>query len=328
MKRVSCITLAAALSFSMLGNTIPATAESETQTTSFAEQFQNPGGSSKPYARWWICPGIMTEEETRREIRTMAEGGFGGLELVGMDLTTVPFGSDEWNQTMKWALDEATKCGITLDFTLSQMWPLSVPAITDVNDTRLEQGLFYKDVAFTATDNQMVYQENSLPIPDGNFNTEMESELVAVTAAQKQSDGSYDSTTAIDLMKDQNATIDQTAGTITWTAPKEGDWTIFYIYRQSTGVMAKAGGTYVIDHTSKEATQALIDCWEEGFRKDLELQALYEKNGGSVYADSLELGNQKKPEAAMWTKDLLEEFQTRRGYDLTPYLPAIFHRAW
>ena len=325
LKRVSCFTLAAVLSVGLLSSIHPAAAVSETQPTSFADQFQKPEAWSKPYARWWICPGVMTEEETRREIRSMAQAGFGGLELVGMNLTSVKFGGDEWNQTMKWALDEAIKNDIKLDFTLSQMWPLSVPSITDVNDTRNEQALFCKEVEFSATTEQMTYQEkDGLPIPEGNFDLKKERELIAVTASQKQDDGVYDSETVIDLMNDPSATINQNAGVVKWTAPHEGDWSVFYLYRQSTGSMAKAGGTYVIDHTSKEATQALIDCWENGFQKDPELQALYEKNGGSIFADSLELGNQRMPESAMWTDDFLQEFENRRGYDLTPYLPVIF----
>lgn len=92
LKRVSCFTLAAVLSVGLLSSIHPAAAVSETQPTSFADQFQKPEAWSKPYARWWICPGVMTEEETRREIRSMAQAGFGGLELVGMNLTSVKFG--------------------------------------------------------------------------------------------------------------------------------------------------------------------------------------------------------------------------------------------
>ena len=51
---------------------------------------------------------------------------------------------------------------------------------------------------------------------------------------------------------------------------------------------------------------------------------MYEKNGGSIFCDSLELGNKNKSNAAFWTPELLEEFKERRGYDLTPYLPTLF----
>jgi alpha-L-rhamnosidase len=36
-----------------------------------------------------------------------------------------------------------------------------------------------------------------------------------------------------------------------------------------------------------------------------------------VFSDSLEVF------ASDWTPDLLDEFRKRRGYDLTPYLPAL-----
>ena len=37
----------------------------------------------------------------------------------------------------------------------------------------------------------------------------------------------------------------------------------------------------------------------------------------AIFSDSLEV------ERSDWTGDFLQEFQKRRGYDLTPYLPAL-----
>lgn len=132
---------------------------------SFSEEFQNPTDSAKPYIRWWTLPGAMTEEQTRAEVQKMAGAGFSRLELVSI-APSADFGGDAWNQPMKWAMDEAVRAGIILDFTIGFLWPITTPAITDADDDRAEQVLFYKAVGFTASAGNMVYSETGeLPKP-------------------------------------------------------------------------------------------------------------------------------------------------------------------
>ena len=125
----------------MQGGWLTATAVPEPGDIVFAEEFMHPDGSAKPYIRWWISPSSMNETGTKAEVRKMAEAGFGGLELVCIAGGT--FGNAAWNNTMKWALEEAIECGIQLDFTIGQGWPIKTPAVP-ANDVRSEQGLFRK----------------------------------------------------------------------------------------------------------------------------------------------------------------------------------------
>lgn len=324
-KRVFAAVLSAALLCSCLPFSTVA-AEPQQANMGFAQQFASPEGTAKPYIRWWVTPGLMNEQETRREIRQMAEAGFGGIELVAI-VSMAPFGSDGWNQCMKWALEEAAACGITLDFTIGQGWPVKTPAVSDPDDVRSEQGLFYKNVSFEATEGQMIYHTASLPFPDEQFETNRPYELVAVTAA-KQQDGVYDSDSAVDItdcVTGLENTSNIAGAALSWTAPEAGNWSIFYLYRQAISPVVSEWGASdpVIDHFNRESTEAVTDYWDSALMAG-KMKALYEQNGGSIFCDSLEIGQASKDQSAFWTKDMLKEFEMRRGYDLTPYLPAIF----
>ena len=308
----------------LITSMLPAAAqEASSSGKSFSEQFQNPDGLAKPYIRWWVTPGLMNEQETKAEVRKMAEAGFGGIELVAI-VSMAGFGSDGWNSAMKWALEEAIECGIQLDFTIGQGWPVKTPAVSNADDIRAEQGLFYKNVDFTAAEGSMSYTAESLPLPEEQFEAGRPYELVAVTAAKKTGDASYDPETAVDITGSVTGLpedgSDVSGASISWTAPEAGDWTVFYLYRQST----ESGNSPVVDHFSADATQAVLDYWDSNVMGDEYLRSLYEQNGGSIFCDSLEIGQKSKDLAAFWTADMLEQFEARRGYDLTPYLPTLF----
>lgn len=325
LKKISAAGLAGLIAAVSVTAAIPSVSAAESGNPTFATEFKDPSGTAKPFIRWWVMPGMMTEEETKREVRQMADTGFGGIELVAIS-TAAPFGSDGWNQCMQWALEEALDCGIQLDFTIGQGWPVKTPAISNKDDIRTEQGLFYKNVDFTATAENMSYKIDQIPFPDEQFETERPYELVAVTAA-KQVDGVYDPNSAIDITLSITGMSDNTdvsKATLNWTAPEQGNWTIFYLYRQAISTASQWGASDpIVDHFNKDATQAVLDYWENTVMAG-DLKGLYEQNGGNIFCDSLELGQASKDKSAFWTANLLEEFKTRRGYDLTPYLPAIF----
>jgi hypothetical protein len=105
-----------------------------------------------------------------------------------------------------------------------------------------------------------------------------------------------------------------------WSAPV-GLWRVMLFLNSGTGMQVKRP-TYgmeglVIDHHSREATDLFLRSAGDQVLKGLDV-------GGdapftSVFCDSLEVYG------ADWTTRLPEEFQARRGYDLKPNLPALFH---
>jgi len=107
-------------------------------------------------------------------------------------------------------------------------------------------------------------------------------------------------------------------GRLTWDVPP-GKWTIMRFVCANTGAKLvlpspKSGGL-AMDHFNAEATRMhfnyLIDLLEQ------ELGNLEETALKHTYVCSYELSG------STWTPDLLQQFETRRGYDMTPYLPVL-----
>lgn len=302
-----------------VGSPEPAQAADST-ASAFEQGFRDPGNDARPIMRWWIGPGRMTEAEVRREIESFADGGFAGVEIQGMAAEGVDINTPVWNETMKWILQAGADFGIQIDSTIGVFWPIATPEITDVDDIRAEQRLFRAEVDVTADAGGGAYTSDAFVLPatsgQNAFDPARAYEFVAVTAAKVSGDGTaLDPATAIDLAADADATFDPSTGALEWTPPSEGTWKVFYFYRQSAGHMA--GTQIVIDHMSADATKAVTDNWDAAMNSDPELKRLYEENAGSIFGDSFEL------KSDLWTENMLSDFEARRGYDLTPYLPAM-----
>ncbi len=110
-------------------------------------------------------------------------------------------------------------------------------------------------------------------------------------------------------------------GTLIWDVP-QGDWNILRIGYSLTGAKNRAametGLGFEVDKLSREHTEAYIREYMKSISG--ELGTLYGKSLRYVVLDSWEAGMQN------WTDNMLEEFLQRRGYDATPYLPALVGR--
>ncbi len=107
-------------------------------------------------------------------------------------------------------------------------------------------------------------------------------------------------------------------GRLTWDVPP-GKWTIMRFVCANTGAKLvlpspKSEG-FALDHFNAEATRMhfnyMIDLLEHelGNLKDTALK--------HTYVCSYELSG------STWTPDLIQQFEKRRGYDMTPYLPVL-----
>ena len=109
-----------------------------------------------------------------------------------------------------------------------------------------------------------------------------------------------------------------------------GDWLLFSFYERGTGAVLSglemkvlrlqlpmSGKMYETDYYSVAGAAALTDFWDSHFLCDPEIRTLMRENGGAIFEDSIEASFG----TAAWTPNLLTEFQQRRGYELTKYLP-------
>lgn len=310
LKKLLALTTALTISTSMLINPVQA---SEENLPEFTRGFINISNEVKPQIRYWWQNGLVDEKEIRTQIQSIYQAGFGGEEIIcrgssfdGEDGTS--WGSDSWLTSMEIALDEAKHLGLHLTFTISSGWPAVTPAIQSCDDS-----LAIKQIGYGKTDTIASGQQYNgrIPIPEIQTNTDS---LLAVVAVQLDESAQTAETQYIkeDSFTVLTSHVNQQDNTIQWTAPNHGNWIILSFYMQS----ASNEEYPPIDHFSKEATKALTDYWDTRMITwgDEENQIV-----DGIFEDSLELS----PEY-LWTPKLLEEFKSRRGYDLTPYLPLIF----
>lgn len=301
----------------------PPAAEAPDSASSFAQSFASPQMQDKPKMRWWVPNALMTESEITREIESMVSAGFGGAEVVSFAKTDpsgvdVSWGSQRWKELTKHMLHVAGEHDFSIDFTLTSGWPLNLPTITDIDDPT-QGAQMETDSANVGGITQSAPYAGSVPVPELREQAGVPS-LVALTAA-KYADAEtktldYSSAVSIDL--DEVAYPDKanspTDAVIAFTPPDDGEYVLFGWWEYPSG--KKAHGNYEIDHYGKTGTGALIDFWED------ELIPFYGddwKNTGDLFSDSLEFETHLD-----WTDDLLEGFEATNGYDLAPYLPAVY----
>lgn len=157
MKKVLSGTMAAMLISSGVTAAFPATvvlADDTEGTRTAIEAFMNPDVSEKPMARMWFpdaYAGIDEDDTIEKQIQSLAEAGFGGVEIAMMvdgssfdneDAKTIGWGTDAYNKLLKKVLKAANAIegGFIVDITYTAHWPLTINTI-DPNDETQQQSL-------------------------------------------------------------------------------------------------------------------------------------------------------------------------------------------
>ena len=107
-------------------------------------------------------------------------------------------------------------------------------------------------------------------------------------------------------------------GRLRWNAPA-GRWAIMRLVCTNTGERLKVPSPnsdgLATDHFSSEATRTFLGYLID--RLESELGDLEETALKQLYLASYEV------RGAIWTPDMIRQFRRYRGYDMTPYLPAL-----
>ncbi|WP_270739666.1 glycosyl hydrolase [Massilioclostridium coli] len=302
--------------------------------TSFAEQFANPDFSYKPMTRMWWPNAPQDLDELESEIRTIAEAGYGGIEIACVadssgyvDPVQYGWGSDAWNKAILLTLKTAKEVGITIDLTVGPHWPLSIPGVNpDTADSAKEMQTGQVVVKAGTSFN------GEAPACDIPLNSPWKSDELLYASAAKILDTNYDESTGEQTYTyDSNHFIAVEIGEnniIQWTAPEDGNYVLFTYWLRGSEQRSQEGMNpnfelsdpipYTVDHFSLEGTNAFIQYWEEHLLTP-EIVELLKEVGGSFFEDSLELSGD-----IQWTAQLGEYFEQHRGYDITPYLPILY----
>lgn len=327
------------------------TANANGQTENLASAFINPPASARPWVYWFWMDGNSSREGITADFEAMARAGIGGvyqMEVdVGIPRGPVAFMSAPWRELFNHAVHEADRLGLQITVNAGPGWtgsggPWVKPeqsmqklVFSDMTVTggrtiaaRLPQPQptagYYRDVAVLA-----------FPVPAGNFRIGNIDEKALYHRGHFSSETGVRSyvpepandsrATSADLIVfrsilDLSSQMDS-SGTLSWTAPV-GNWTVMRFGHTSTGANTRpapqAGLGLECDKMDRDALaahyasymQPLIDA----------AGPLAGKSLANLHIDSWEMGSQN------WTAKFPQEFKSRRGYNVIPWLPVFSGR--
>ena len=282
----------------------PAGSQSSPGLDGLHQAFANPPDNARIMMRWWWFGPAVEKPELERELRVMKAAGIGGVEIqpvyplelddAKIGFQNTPYLSDEFLADIRFASQTAKSLGLRVDITLGSGWPYGGPH-TPI--TQAAGRLRIDRVPFGDG-------ERSLPIPP------MENGENLIAAFLLRGDAKQlarEDATA--LLKFQN-------GRAILPEPITGPHTVLFFIASRTGQQVKRPSVgaegFVLDHYSRAAIEHHLNSVGDRL-----LQGFGENSPSAVFSDSLEVFGSD------WTDDFLNEFQKRRGYDLTPYLPAL-----
>jgi hypothetical protein len=280
--------------------------------------FQNPPVDVRLKAR---AGGVNAN--TPADLQELAETGFGAAELG------INFVDPAGLEMLTTALRAARDYGIKVDLAPGGGMPYSTPGIPEADSM---QQLTSVPSAVLVSDGTLVYNDVPPRLADAQLAPSPTLALIAVTAARMV--GTSGTTTLLD----PDSAIDLTSsvdglGVLHWTVP-EGNWIVFGFWQRATGQITNTmppfqspaywssivpteypGQYFIADIFSGPGIGKALDYLEDNFLTHENLRLL---RGTQFAHDSHEVQSEM-----FWTSDLPEQFETRRGYSMIKYLPAL-----
>jgi alpha-L-rhamnosidase len=302
LTRIACV----ALLFIFLLKMPVVVAQSGPSLTQLTESFAHPPGDSRIMVRWWWFGPAVTKSEITRELEEMKAAGIGGVEIATLyplalddpetGFHNFAFLSDEHIDALGFAAQEARRLGLRVDITLGSGWPYGGPHIP-------------------VTQAAGAMRVESIEIPPGSESISIPSittgeRLEAVFLTR----GSRDAPVLSDANQIHDPVVEN--GRLRISAELGVPRVAVFFISSRTGMTVKRPAIgaegFVLDHYDQTAMETHLHAVGDRL-----MGAFGDHPPYAVFSDSLE------DYGSDWTPDFLKEFQRRRGYDLTPHLPAL-----
>ncbi len=288
---------------------------------SLEKSFLAPPDDSKPWVYWWWLESDASKEGITRDLEEMKRQGIGGVLLFdsgsGGPLASKgpAFMSDEWRGNFRHAVREATRLGIEMGVSLCSGWDAGGPWV--------EREDAIKSLIWTETmvqgpqsvDQILKQPELKSEPPGSGEKTEIKQDWyrdIAVLACRADQGEAWSTRDAVNL----SASTEN--GHLKWQAP-EGKWTILRLGYTLPGMRTKNASAgqegWEIDPLSSQALDRHFDHTATKLIEDA--ASVSGSTFKYTHIDSWEIGH------PTWTANLIKEFESRRGYDPTPYLAAL-----
>jgi hypothetical protein len=250
---------------------------------------------------WWGWDGAVTEEVITRDLDRIKGMGFTCVMIEAGNRMTARYLSPEWFKLVRFAVDQAKARDMRVWVEDEGKYPSGFVGgkFTEERPDLRMQGLALReniDVGSGQTVERTITPET----------------ICAV---------------AYDLNDNSNKVVDIASGQLKWTAPAAGRWRVCIVEHQF-----KTGATRSVNNPNvgaKDATHSLCDYLNpEATRQIIAwTHAEYKKALGDEFGRTFMgfMGDEPDYYGVMpWTPKMLEEFQSRKGYDVRPYLAWFF----
>jgi len=268
------------------------------------DSFRNPPEDSKIMVRWWWFGPAVTTEELDREMGAMKDAGIGGFEVQPVYPLTLDdpskgqvnlrYLSPEFLSAVSSTARTAHELGLRMDMTMGSGWPYGGPHITPELAAEGLRCLRFP-IKETAT---------TIPCPPLQ---EGQRFLAAFVASGDEKHFDVNSTRQLTPQGDGSFQLPS------W--PVAGPRVLLLFLAGLTGQQVKRAAVgaegNVLDHYSRAAIEKHLEA------VGAPLAAAGGGNVRAMFCDSLEVYKSD------WTAGFQKEFERRRGYDLTPHLPAL-----
>jgi hypothetical protein len=341
MKRVNFLVIAITLSFFPRLSAQDMNVDHSNSDADPAEAFKNPPESAKPGVLWMWMGSNISKEGIRKDLEALKKEGFNRTTLFSLADVTTPWSAvigktptpqmiswtEPWWKMVRFAAEESVRLG--MDFGMfngpsyeTSGGPWITPELSMQEICWSSKGISGRKHVTLRLEKPEVNPRANMPFPV--FNPETGLTENPVIPARK----TYYKDIAVLAMPmkgvvAKDKVVDLSArmlpdGTLDWDVP-EGEWVIYRFGHTTMGALIQPAQPQAVglecDKMSLEAVSFHMDHVIGEIQKHL--GDLIGTGFTHVHFDSYEAGY------PTWTPKMREEFFSRRGYDLTPYL-AIF----
>lgn len=350
-RRTFCVLLAGATqqlgnnSAAVFAEAAPSAGTTASETVSGISRFPPSPASARPYVLWmWMGHNISATGITH-DLEAMKEAGIGGATIFSLADTVIPWAgailrsptpdivsfTEPWWALVRHAASECQRLGLELILhncagyeSSGGTWISPELSMQEViwSEQRQSGGMRVRRILKRAQVDPHPHAQFpdcyipsegkvGVPIVEARRTYYRDIAVIAMSAA-----GVADKDKILNISDKMNA-----EGEIDWEAPT-GDWMIYRFGHTTTGAMIQPAQWDAMglecDKMSREAVTFHVQHVLDDMKKHLGDQM--GKGLTTLYFDSYEAGD------PTWTPKMREEFRTRRGYEVTPWLPVLAGR--
>lgn len=293
---------------------------------------------NKPWSRWWWEGSAVRKSDLTAAMEAYRDANLGGMEITpiygvhGYEDRFLNFLSPEWMDAFMFTLREGTRLDLGIDLANASGWPFGGPWVDSTYACKYMAHVTYNLKEGEKLQQPIRYMQRPVIRYAGPVRTDIrllkkpvasndDLQTMALDQVRFEEELPIIAVIAYNAANESVILTDKVDanGMLDWTAPA-GDWTVYALFQGLHGKLVERAGPGgegdVIDHFAVEPTKKYLSRFDEAF-KGYDISSLR-----YYFNDSYEVDDANG--TSDWTPDLFREFQTRRGYDLKRYLPALF----